>query len=100
MSKTLLISVTGDPMMNLFKISCITPQSYGCRLNAMVGEELRQGCCVDDACHYGVERAHSDWKHFIPDVLVETSVLSGLIGYWKKDSHFGFDLDICSFKVL
>ena len=54
----------------------------------MVSEKLRQGCCVADAFHYGVERAHSDWKRFIPDVLVETPVLSGLIGYWKKDSKY------------
>ena len=77
MSKTLLISaVTGDRQDAPVRDFCLRPQSYGCRPDAMFGVGLRQGCCFADAFHYGVERAHSDWKRFIPDVLVETPVLS------------------------
>lgn len=41
MSKALLISVTGDRREVPVWDSCVRPQSYGCRSDAMVGVELR-----------------------------------------------------------
>ena len=79
MSKALLISVTGDRHDVPVWDSCIRPQSYGCRPDAMVGVELRQGCCFADVFHHGVERVHSDCTRFIPDVVVETPVLSWIL---------------------
>ena len=78
-SKALLISVIGDRHDVPVWDSCIRPQSYGCRPDAMVGVELGQGCCFADVFHHGVERVHSDWTCFISDVVVETPVLSWIL---------------------
>ena len=43
MSKALLISVTGDRRDVPVWDSCIKPQGYGCRADAMVGVGLGQG---------------------------------------------------------
>ena len=70
-------------------ISYIRSKSYGCRLDAKVGEELRQGCCFADDFHHGVERVHSNWTLFIgPNAVVETPVLFLDIGKTTRSSGF------------
>ena len=70
MNTALLISVTGDRHDVLVCDSCIRPQSYGCRPDAVCGVELQQGRCFADVFNLGVERVHYDWTRFIPDVVV------------------------------
>ena len=85
MSKALLISVTRDRHDVPVWDSCIRPQSSGCRPNAMVGVELRQGCCFADVFHHVIERVRSDWTRFIPGVVVETPVLSWILSSSTKE---------------